>query len=485
MRNAPLAVSATVLAALSLAACATPRPADVRLPGAYEAPAAPPAAPPGAVALDQWWTAFGDAELTGLIEQALTRNTDVRTAAARLQEIRAQRTSVILQYLPQGDARGSASRTETEQLSGTRVDIPGFSTSGTSERYSADFNVSWEVDLFGRVFAANRAASAEVSAVRFAYEGARAAIAAQTADAYFQARGLAIQLADAQETARIQRSLYDTAARRGSLGLAATSEADRIAGELAQADAQVRALEAELQAQKRAILILAGRVVEPTANIQAPPVVGQPPPVPEALPSELLQRRPDVREAQARLRSAAGQQRLAALAFFPTFTFTPGVGWSRQEQPGFSSESQSWTLGGSVAQPILSIPRLMAELKAQNARTEQAVTNYEKTVQTAFQEAEGSLVRLDADRHRVALLTDGEVRARRAFEAARTGYERGLTDLTTLLNAEAAWRATRAQLTSAQVQALRRTVQAYKALGGGWPAQTYAQSSDPTAKTAR
>lgn len=472
MRNAPLAVSAAVLAAFSLAACATPRTADVRLPDAYEAPADHAAG----VALDQWWTVYGDPQLTELVQQALTRNTDVRTAAARLQEVRAQRTGAILQYLPQGDAVGSASRTETEQLSGTRIDIPGFSTSGTSERYSADFNVSWEIDLFGRAFAAAGAANAEVAAAGFALHGARAAIAAQTADAYFQARGLAIQLADAQETARIQRELYDIASKRGALGLAATSEADRIAGELAQADARVQALEAELQVQKRAILILAGRVVEPTANIQAPPQVGEAPPAPQSLPSELLQRRPDVREAQQRVRSAAGQQRLAALAFFPTFTFTPGVGWAKQEQPGFSSESQSWTIGGSVLQPILSIPRLMADLKAQNARTEQAVTAYEKAVQTAFQEAEGSLVRLDADRRQVDTLTDGEARARRAFEAARTGYQRGLTDLTTLLNAEGAWRATRAQLTSAQVQALRRSVQAYKAIGGGWPAQTYAQA---------
>lgn len=469
--GAPLAV----LAALSLAACATPRKADTTLPAAFEAPAEAG----GAIALDQWWTAYGDPQLTELVQQALTRNTDVRTAAARLQEVRAQRTSAILQYLPQGDATGSANRTHTEQLSGTTIDIPGFSTSGTTTRYAADFNVSWEVDLFGRSFAATRTANAEVAAARFAFEGARAAVAAQTADAYFQARGLAIQLADARETARIQRELYDLAAKRGTLGLSATSEADRIAGELAQAEARAQALEAELQVQKRAILILAGRVVEPTANIEAPPQVGEAPPVPTSLPSELLQRRPDVREAQQRVRSAAGQQRLAGLAFFPTFTFTPGVGWSKQDQPNFSSESWSWTLGGNVLQPVLSIPRLMAELKAQNARTEQAVTAYERAVQTAFQEAEASLVRLDADRRQVDTLTDGEARARRAFEAARTGYQRGLTDLTTLLNAEASWRATRTQLTSAQVQALRRSVQAYKAIGGGWPAQTYAQARQP------
>ena len=458
-------------AGFALAGCATPREADVRLPDGYEARAEAPA---GSIALDTWWTAYGDAQLTELVEQALARNPDVRTARARLDEVRAQRVQAILQYLPQGDLTAQGRRTDTEQIGGTAANIPGFSTSGVSEQYQANFNVSWEVDPWGRGFAAYRAAGAEVDRARFAWEATRAQIAAQTADAYFQARGLAIQLADARETARIQQELYDVAAKRAAAGLAATSEPDRIAGDLAQAQAAVAALEAELQAQKRAILILAGRVFEPTANIAAPPEVGQPPPVPASLPSELLQRRPDVRQAQAAVRSAAGQQRLAGLALFPSFTLSPGVGWSRIEQPNFSSETSNWSIGGSVMQPILSIPRLLAEVKVQNARAEQAVTAYEKTVQTAFQEAEAALVGLDADRRRVALLRDGEARARRAYEAARTGYERGLTDLSTTLSAEQAWRAVRAQLASAQVQALRRSVQAMKAIGGGWPAQAYA-----------
>jgi outer membrane protein TolC len=310
--------------------------------------------------------------------------------------------------------------------------------------------------------------------VRFAYEAARAQIAAATADAWFQAKGLAIQLADARETARIQQELYDVAARRAEVGLSASSDPDRVAGDLAQARAQVEALEAQLQVQKRAILILAGRVVEPTANITATPEAGEAPAVPSLVPSELLERRPDVRQAQAAVRSAAGQQRLAQLAFFPSFTFSPGIGWSKVEQPGFASETETWTLAGSVTQPILAIPRLLAELKAQNARTEQAVTAYEKTVQTAFQEAEAALVSLEADRRRVDLLEDGEARARRAYEAARLGYERGLLSLSDTLSAEQAWRAVRAQLAAAQVQALRRSVQAMKALGGGWPAQAYA-----------
>jgi NodT family efflux transporter outer membrane factor (OMF) lipoprotein len=460
-----------VLAALALASCASPRKPDLGLPAAFEAPAGPPA---GALALDTWWTAYGDPELTTLVEQALARNPDIRTARARLDEVRAQRTSAILQYLPQGDATAQGRRTDTEQIGGTAASIPGFNTSGVSKQYQANFNVSWEVDPWGRGFVAYRAANAEVDRVRYAYEVTRAQLAADTADAWFQAKGLAIQLADAQETARIQQELADLAGKRARAGLVATSESDRIAGDLAQARAQVEALQAQLQVQKRAILVLAGRIVEPTVNVSATPVVGVPPPVPAALPSELLERRPDIRQAQAAVRSAAAQQKLAGLAFFPSFTLSPGIGWSRIEQPGFSSETQNWSIAGSIMQPVLSIPRLLSELKVQNARTEQAVTAYEKTVQLAFQEAEGALVNLDADRRRVQILADGEVRARRAYEAARTGYARGLTDLSSTLSAEQAWRAVRAQLTSAQVQALRRSVQAMKAIGGGWPAQAYA-----------
>src|SRR5690606_13304884 len=132
--------------------------------------------------------------------------------------------------------------------------------------HSANFQVSWELDPFGRALFAGKAAGAEVAQVRFAYEAARAGIAAQTADAWFQAKGLAIQLADARETVRIQQELYDLASKKAEAGLAPATDADRVAGDLAAANAQVEALAAQLQVEKRAVLILAGRVVEPTAS---------------------------------------------------------------------------------------------------------------------------------------------------------------------------------------------------------------------------
>lgn len=468
-------LAVTALLALPLVACAPAKRApDLRLPQAYEAPQGAQDTAAAAVPLDRWWLAFNDPQLDALVADALARNPDAKSAAGRLAEANAARQSALFGFLPQGNLTGSGRKTHTEQLSGTVIDIPGFSTSGDSEAYAANFNVSWEIDLFGRIFAAARAARGDVAAAAFGYEEVRAALAAQTADAYFQARGLAVQLADAQETVRIRKELYGVASKRGERGLAATSEADRVAGDVATAEAQVTLLDAQLQVQKRAILVLAGRVYEPTANVSTPPEVGQAPPVPATLPSELLERRPDVRQAQAALRSAANQQTLAQLAFFPTFYLTPGLGWSKIIQPAFSSETQNWSIGGSVMQPVLSIPRLLADLRSQGARTEQVVTAYEKTVQTAFQESEDALVSLDADRRRVALFTEGEARARRAYNAAREGYQRGFTSLDDTLSAEQNWRVIRVQLASAQVQALRRTVQAYKAIGGGWPAQAYA-----------
>jgi outer membrane protein TolC len=246
-----------------------------------------------------------------------------------------------------------------------------------------------------------------------------------------------------------------------------------VAGDLARARAQAESFSAELQAQRRILLILAGRPIEPTANVNVPPNVGRIPPVPATLPSELLERRPDVREAQARVVAASGRLLFRDLAFFPTFTLTPGVGWSKNVLPGFASTAQSWSIGGTVFQPVLSIPRLLADLKAESARAEQAVLAYEKSVQTAFGESENALVRLASDQRQVDVLTVGEARAARAYEASRKGYALGLTDLQTALSAEQSWRATRAQLTSAQVQGLRQAVTTFKALGGGWPAERY------------
>ena len=472
----PVVIFAAGLACLALGACATARTPQTRLPAAYEG------THPGSTALspavlDTWWTQFQDPDLTALVEQALRQAPDARAAAARLAEARATASEGLLAFLPQGNAVGQTKNTHTTQTSGKAIAIPGFSTSGTTIANSGNLNVSWEVDLFGRIFAVAKAAKGDAATAQFDYEATRASLAANVADTYFQVRGLAIQLADARETVRVERDLQRVADVKSSHGLGPTADSDRVAGDLAQAESQAAGLEAELQAARRTLLVLVGRGVDPTSTVPASTKVGLIPEVPATVPGALLARRPDVREAEARIWSAVGRESYDQLAFFPTIDLQPGVGLAKSKQPGLSVGTRSWSIGGTITQPVLSIPKMLAELKAQNARTEQAVIAYEKAVQTAYGEVDSALVRLESDKRRVALLTDGERRAARAYQASRTGYGAGYTDLQTALSAEQAWRSVRSQLTTAQVQALRRVVQSYKAMGGGWAAMPAQQEA--------
>ena len=466
MRPYPLIAA---LAVLSLGACASVRPANVALPGQFTAS---PAVVDAAVDLDRWWAAYNDPQLDRLVEAALVASPDSRAAAARLTEARATSSTALIAFLPQGAISGSTRETHTTQISGRAINIPGFSSTGESNSSSGAFNVSWEVDLFGRIFAVAKAARGDSDTARFAYEGARSSLAANIADSYFQIQGLAIQLADARRTAAIQTELMRIATLRWQRGLTALSDADRVAGDLAQANAQVEGLVAEDQAARRTLLVLVGRGIEPIQALAVPEVLSGVPPIPATTPGDLLKRRPDVRQAEAQIRSAVGRQTYANLAFFPTFTLTPGLGLSDSSQTGFASSTRNWSIGAGLTQPVLNVPRLLQDLKASSARTEQAVIAYERVVQTAYGEADNAMVRLAADQRRVVLLQDGEIRAHRAFDASTIRYQAGLDDLQATLGAEQSWRAVRSQLAAAQVQALRRSVQTYKTLGGGWPSQS-------------
>jgi NodT family efflux transporter outer membrane factor (OMF) lipoprotein len=479
-----VSILALSLAGLALAGCVnTPRPTpDTRLPTAYEAPSGSAQAD-----LDHWWTSFNDPQLTGLVETALEGAPDARSAAARLEEARAVRKGQVRQiYIPNTPLTGNAGRTHTEILDQT---VPTgsfpFTQGGDSDSYNANFDVSWELDLFGRKRAGLGVVNNDFAAARFAYEGARASLAANVAQSYFEARGLAVQLDDARQTERINAALRDFATRKADAGLIATSEADRAEADLANTQARAANLEAQLGGARRSLLILVGRGVDPLASLPVDASLDTAPPTPATIPGELLARRPDVREAQARLASASGMLKLDELALLPTFNITPGVGLSRSVSPSFgpgggtsSTTSSSWTIGANVSVPVLNIPALLADIDAQDARTQQAAIAYEKAVQTAYGEAENAMLQLAADQRRVALLTAGVARAERAYEANRKGYALGLIDLTTTLQAEQSWRLSRAGLTDARTDALLHAVQTYKALGGGWsPDSAVAQTA--------
>jgi NodT family efflux transporter outer membrane factor (OMF) lipoprotein len=472
-----------------VAACAmgSVRPADVRLPAAYEAPAPGDAAPKAALA--EWWTLYNDAQLTALVRQALANSPDARDALSKLDQARAVRASALIAYNPQGQLAASGSKSQYYLADGAATaaalagsgslgagvgsSIGGTALGGASsnllanQSYSLGFNVSWELDLFGRRRAARRSAEADLREAQFTYDATRWSLAANVADSLFQARGLAIQLDQANETLRIERQLYDVSKARVDHGLAPSSDAAQTESNVQTAQAQAEGLRAQLDAARRSLLLLIGRGVDPLASLPMPGEVGAPPPVPAVLPGELLVRRPDVREARERIESAAGKLTLDQRALLPTFTLQPGVG-VLQEGASAVDRLSFWTLAASATLPVLDRPRLLSLVRQQRDVAEQAVIAYEKSVQTAYGDAETALAYYDSDKKRVTLLIAAEKNANFAYRAKQIGYQRGLNDLQTALTAEASWRQARLSLASAQVTVMQRSVQIFKALGGGW-----------------
>ncbi|HWF01803.1 MAG TPA: TolC family protein [Caulobacteraceae bacterium] len=473
----------TGLAAAGLLAAACPAlardrdaPPQVALPAAFAG--APSGAPLAPAALDQWWRLFHDPTLDALEDEAFRVSPDARTAQARILEARATRRGQIAGTLPSGGVSANLSH---QAIYGPGAASDLSTSTGVVNEAQGGFDISWEIDLFGRLAARRRIARAADAEARFDVEGTRAALAAAVADAWFQAQGLAIELADAQATVRIEHGLLDIAQRKSAAGAGPDDAIDRVAAEAQADEARVVDLDAQLDDARRQLLILVGRDLTRLADLK---VDGQPPavpPAPAALPAQLLARRPDVREAEYHLRAQLGAATLAHRAIFPTITLLPALGGSSIAAPGVSfippstivSQQQTtttgfWTLAAGVSMPILDIPRLLDEAHAQDARSRQAAIAYEKTVRTAFGEAQDALVDLSAGERASALLASSETHARLAYDASRRRYGEGLDDLTATLTAEQSWRTIRSSLTAERVDTLRRAVRTYKALGGGW-----------------
>lgn len=443
---------------------------DARAPLLASAYTSAPASELEASALDAWWTAFGDPQLVDLVEAALANSPDARAAEAALAEAEAIRNQAVRSLWPLG---GISSRAETQDVSLVSGTAPAAAL-GRTDSVLASFNVSWELDLLGRSALGARVAAADLAGARFRREAARTAIAAGVADALFVVRGSAAQYDDALETLRIQRSVFDITDARVKAGIAPQTDADRVRADLLQSEAEADRLKAEFDVSRRILLVLLGRGDATVDSIEARAELAAPVAPPVTLPTDLLSRRPDVREAAQRVISAAGVMELSERALFPTFTLLPGAGLNSSSRDGEAQTTTGfWFLGVGVSTPVLDLPRLMAQAKARSARFEQAAIAYEQTALGALGEADNALTRLAADIRRERLLTSAEQQARALFDARTELYRAGLDDLQDFLDAERTWRLARTNLTAVRTTALRRSVAAFKAVGGGWapPAQ--------------
>jgi multidrug efflux system outer membrane protein len=411
-----------------------------------------------------WWEQFQDPTLNALIASALAENKDVKIAAARIEQFLGQLQTTRAQLFPQLSAGAQAER---ERLPVGSVNLPE-NVGPVFNQYSAILSASWEIDIFGRLRRQTEAARASLLA---SDEGRRAtilALVASVASGYINLVSLDRQLEIAHETAASRAESVRIFTLRYKYGEVSEMELAQSQSEYQAALATIPQLELQIGQQEDALSILLGR------NPQAIPRdrhLGQLvlPDVPAGLPSELLARRPDLRQAEQNLIAANALIGAARALYFPSISLTGAFGTaSSQFSNLFNGVSKTWSFAGMVTVPIFTAGAIGGQVRQAEAQHQQILLQYEQSIQIAFQEVSDSLISLRKTRE--ALVVQGrQVDAlSRYAHLARLRYEGGYTSYIEVLDAERSL--FNAQLQQAQTQGtvFASAVQLYKAMGGGW-----------------
>ena len=446
------------------------------LPSGWVAAGGAATASPAATGVDpHWWRAFNDATLTGLVEEALQQNADLSLAAARIAEARAVLRLRDAERYPllSGQANGARQQGSEETA------IPG------GGAIYNDFNVSavlnYEIDLWGRLARASEAARAQLLAGVASRDAIRLAVAADVASGYFNLRALDQQLAIAERTVQTREGSYrfqESRYRNGAVSQLVFRQAE---SELAAARAELPALRQQRVLQINALSVLLGRT--PREIVQQGIPDGRPiddlpamPEVPMGLPSALLERRPDIRAAEAQLQAANAQIGIARAAYFPTLSLTGVFGTQSDELSNlFNGPAQTWQFAGGLVGPIIDFGRTQANVRAAEARRQQALVNYQQTVRIAFREVLDALESRSATSERLVAQDQQITALRETARLAQRRFDEGYSDYLEVLDAQRSLFTVELSRVTTQQQRLRALVQLYKALGGGWQVDTLAQ----------
>jgi NodT family efflux transporter outer membrane factor (OMF) lipoprotein len=428
----------------------------------------------------EWWKNFHDPELDSLVERAVRSNLDLRVAQARVREARAQYGIASADLWPTVDGSGSYSRSrqsKNQPILGSEP-IPA-SVPFENNVYQAGFDASWEIDVFGGKRRAVEAAGAQVSASEFGRRDVLLTLLGDVARNYIDLRGYQQRLAIANENIESQEKSLAITRDRFSKGLASDLDVQQASTVLATTCAEVPTLESSIQTAMHRLEVLIG---QQPGNLQAEltqvsPIPAQPPQVPVGLPSELLLRRPDVRQAERQLAAATANIGVAKSDLFPKFYLTGAAGLqSISANDWFTGNSQFWSIGPTMQWRIFDAGRIRANIKVQNARQEQALASYEQTMLTAFEEVENGLVLYAKEQVRRRSLQDAVVSSQKSLETANKLYASGLTAFLNVLDAERSLYQAQDALVQSDRTISANLISLYKSLGGGWEIEPNAQA---------
>jgi multidrug efflux system outer membrane protein len=440
---------------------------ELPVPEEFDSAAAATAVPAdAAAALDAaWWQAFDDAVLTALVQEALRENRDLVAASARVEQAAAALTVARAPLFPQVGYDGSGTR---QQSSGTTATPLPPTVPNPQTAYSGLLTAAWEIDLWGRIRRETEAARAGLLASQEARRGVVLTLTSAVVGSYLQLRSLDEQLVIVRETVRTREESLRVFEARRRAGVVSDLEMAQVRSELESARAALPALELQLEQTENALSVLLGRNPGTVERGRRIAELGAPP-LPAGLPSDLLERRPDVRQAEENLVAANALMGAARARYFPTISLTGAFGGVSQELDAlFEGPSEAWSYGGSITGPLFAAGAIRAQSAQAQARRKEALAGYELAVQNAFRDAENALTaaqrtreRLDILLRQVASLRDYARLARRRYDGGYTSYLEVLDSERTLLSSE---------VTVAQAQADYRNalVGTYKALGGGW-----------------
>ncbi|MFY9702877.1 MAG: efflux transporter outer membrane subunit [Terriglobales bacterium] len=425
------------------------------------------AVPKDAIPKGAWWQLFHDAELDQLEQELLQANQSLTAARDRLSQARSQARIASSAYFPAVSADPSGQR---EEVAANRPFAGGELPPFTQNNFTVPFSVSYELDLFGRVRRNLEAANASLQESAATLENVRLVLTAELAADYFNLRELDREAGVVRQSVEIQQKGLDLVNRRHEGGVANGLEVAQQAALLDSTATQLQLVLQQRAQYEHAIAALTGKSASAFSLADAP-LNDAPPSIPTGVPSEILQRRPDVAASERQMAYENAQVGLAMAAFYPHITLSGGGGWqSRDIASLITAPSAMWSLGGDLLQPIFDGGRNRANLALSRAAYDESVANYREGVLEAFQQVEDGLSGLallnQAAKTQKAAVAD----SRRALDIANDRYVGGLTTYLDVITAQSTLLSNERLATQLLGQQMTTSVYLVKALGGAWDA---------------
>jgi multidrug efflux system outer membrane protein len=455
-------VTSSLLLAVAASAAAAVGPdyhrPEVASPVAWKA-----ATPSAGLPRGEWWKLYNDAVLDDLITRALAANQDLAAAVARVEQARAAAGLARGAYLPSVGVGASVERARSSRTTDNVLPV----AESTTHRGALD--ASWELDLFGRVRRLNEGARADVAARAADLENVRLALAAEVAANWFTLRALDREQALVYDGVALRRKALELVASRREGGAATDFDLARAEAELAATEAEAAALANRRSTAQNALAVLLGR---PAPELEIPNLrseMAAPPAVPAGLPSELLERRPDIAAAESTLTASNARIGVAKAAFFPAISLTGSFGTASGEVDRLSEgDSRLWSVGPSLYLPLFQGGRNKANLARSRAAYEESVAQFRQRVLVAFREVQDALTATQLLADQAAAQERAVAAARRAADLAQTRYDAGYVAYFEVIDAQRTVLAAERAATQLSAQRLVNSVALIKALGGGW-----------------